>query len=119
VTLATDNKTYTITTTDNTTSADWKIYGDDTSAAGPWWIEPIIGEPFKEPLPPFFCPKHKEIGEDIIEVIDEDGKKHYYCRECVEEIIKKRAKEVDRWEDELTKRDFEEEVEISPPNLKN
>lgn len=115
MTSATNSKTWTtittITTDNGTASSDYR-YPNVTGAGEPWeWIEPNY-VPFEEfePLPPFFCPKHKEIGEDIIEVVEKDGKKHYYCRKCVEEIIKKRAKEVDRWEDELTKHDFEEET---------
>jgi len=94
-------------------------YSNGTGVEKPWeQIEPIIWEPLKDPPPPFFCPIHKEIGEDTIEIVDKDGKKHHYCRKCVKEIVKKMAEEVDRWEDELTKRDFEE-VEISPRSPKN
>jgi len=59
-----------------------------------------------EPLPPFCCPKHGEIGEEVVQVTDSDGKEHYYCKKCAEEILSKATEEAIRWEDELTKRDF-------------
>jgi len=58
------------------------------------------------PPPPFFCPIHKEIGEEVVLITDANGKTHYYCKKCV--LEKLGGAEAFRREDELTERDFEE-----------
>jgi len=107
--------------TDNVyvTGSDWAIssYFSGGSDAG---IGEVSSWRFTqpEPLPPFCCQKHGEIGEEVVQVTDADGEEHYYCKKCAEEILSKATEEAIRWEDELTKRDFEE-VEISPRSPKN
>lgn len=69
----------------------------------------ITWDSWPNPLPPYSCPKHGEIGEEVVRVTDPDGKEHYYCKKCAEEILSKATEEAIRWEDELTKRDFSDQ----------
>jgi len=66
----------------------------------------IAWDGFSESLPPFFCPVHGEIGEEIVSIVDTDGKTRRYCKKCA--LEKLGGAEAFRWEDELTGRDFEE-----------
>jgi len=57
--------------------------------------------------PQYICPKHGDIAAPMV-IIDSQGHKRLFCLECISDFFNEHLGQVCRWEDELTKHDFEE-----------
>jgi len=56
--------------------------------------------------PQYICSKHGAIAAPIA-IIDSQGHKRLFCLECISDFFNEHLGQVCRWEDKLTKHDFE------------